>query len=456
MAHSRRHFLELGGAAAAAMAATACRGDKPSDSGAADTAGAGAPERPAEPGPWLPDGDEDAGVFPSGVQTGDPRPDAVLVSVWSDTTALEMVLLRADGDRAWEEVEREPGLSPVDGVLQVPLSGLEPDTAYSVAFQDGVGGGWSRVARFRTALADEGWRVVRFGATSCLGGNEPWRTLTEAATAQLDFFAFLGDTVYADGAESLEDYRLFWDAARTTEGFVDVTASTAMVATWDDHEVGNNWTAAGLAPGQFDAALRAFRDVMPQQVGSEGSTVWRRLRFGAVLDVFVLDCRGERAGEDYLSRTQMDWLQAGLADSVARFKIVLNSVPITDLTAIFGQGARADRWEGFPVQRAEILSFAEDAGIEGLLWITGDVHYAQVGQVDPAGGVAADQVEVFAGPGGSFANVGAELFGGDPQYSWMSSTWNYARFTCDPGAGTVLVEHIDDDGNVLNAVTLSL
>jgi alkaline phosphatase D len=152
----------------------------------------------------------------------------------------------------------------------------------------------------------------------------------------------------------------------------------------------------------------------------------------------------------------MDWVKAGLASSEARFKIVLNSVPITDLTAIFGQGARADRWEGFPVQRAEILGFIEDAGIEGLLWVTGDVHYAQVGQVDPIGGVAADRVEVFAGPGGSFANVGAELFGGDPQYAWMSSTWNYARFTCDPGTGVVLVEHIGDDGVVLNSVSLSL
>jgi alkaline phosphatase D len=152
----------------------------------------------------------------------------------------------------------------------------------------------------------------------------------------------------------------------------------------------------------------------------------------------------------------MDWLKAGLAESEARFKIVLNSVPITDLSAIFGQGARDDRWEGFPEQRAELLGFIEEAGIEGVLWVAGDVHYAQVGQVDPEGGTAAGQVEVFAGPGGSFANVGAELFEGDPQYAWMSSTWNYARFTCDPAAGTVLVEHIDDDGALLNEALLRL
>ena len=456
MAHSRRHVLELGGAAAAALTVAACRGSKAGGSGAADTGGDAAPARGAEPDTWQTPGPTDPAVFPSGVQTGDPRPDAVVVSVWSTATRLSLVVMRAEGADGWQEVERQDGLAPAGGALQVPLAGLDADTAYCVAFEDAAGGGWSRVARFRTALGSSAWRVVTFGATSCLGGNEPWRTLTQAAAERLDFFAFLGDTVYADGSTTIEDYRLFWDAARTTPGFIDVTASTAMIATWDDHEVGNNWTAAGLAPGQLEAALRAFREVMPQQVGSEGSTVWRRLSYGPVLDVFVLDCRGERAGEDYLSRTQMDWLKAGLAESAARFKIVLNSVPITDLTAIFGQGARADRWEGFPAQRAEILGFIEDAGIEGLLWVTGDVHYAQVGQIDPAGGPAADRVEVFAGPGGSFANVAAELFGGDPQYAWMSSTWNYTRFTCDPGTGQVRVAHIDDDGNVLNEAVLSL
>lgn len=456
MEHSRRQVLELGGAATAALVAAACRDASERETGELDPDAGSAPVRPPEPDPWEPDGVEDASLFPSGVQTGDPRPDAVSVSVWTAASGLSIVLMEADDERGWLEVLRRDGLTPVDGVLQMPLSGLQADHAYCVAFMDEATGHWSRVARFRTALDGDGWRVVTFGATSCLGGNEPWRTLTQAAAAQLDFFVFLGDTVYADGSVRLDDYRLSWSAARTTPGFMDVTASTAMVATWDDHEVGNNWTADGLAPGQFDAALRAFREAMPQTQGEEGSTLWRQLRFGPVLDVFVLDGRGERSGTDYLSRMQMDWIKERLATSSARFKIILNSVPITDLSAIFGQGARDDRWEGFPAQRAELLGFIEEADIEGVLWVSGDVHYAQVGRVDPPGGTGAGQFEVFAGPGGSFANVGAELFRGDPQYAWMSSAWNYARFTCDPGTGEVLVEHIDDDGVLLNAETLRL
>ena len=456
MNHSRRRFIELGGATTAALVAGGCAGRDSAAGGADDTGGASAPGRTPEPPRWVPPGDIDEGVFPSGVQTGDPRPDGVVASVWTSATAVALVVMRAEGVDGWVESSRRAELVPVDGVLQLEVDGLEPDTAYNIAFEDEGGGGWSAVARVRTALAADGLRVIRFGATSCLGGNAPWKTLTHAATAELDFFAFLGDTVYADGATSLEEYRLFWNLARTTKGFRDVTASTAMVATWDDHEVGNNWSPATLAPGQLDAAVQAFREAMPQRVGEEGSTLWRRLSFGATLDVFVLDCRGERAGSDYLSRTQMDWLKAGLADSTARFKIILNSVPITDLTAIFGQGARDDRWEGYPAQRAEILGFIEEAGVEGLLWVAGDVHYPQVASVDPEGGLADGQVEVLAGPGGSFLNIGADLFQGDPQYWWMAAEWNYACFTCDPVEGSILVEHIGDGGDVLNATRLFL
>jgi phosphodiesterase/alkaline phosphatase D-like protein len=458
MERSRRDLLRLASSAGvAALGLPSCKPGGPKDSGPPrDTGTDRAPERDPEPDAWDPGGTVDADGFAWGVQVGDPRPDAALVSVWTTAATVRMVLARADGAIGWTEVADQAGLAPVDGRLQVPLAGLDPDTAYSVVFVDEAGGGRSRVARFRTALAADGLRVVTFGATSCLGGNEPWPTLTRAAAEQLDFFGLLGDTVYADGSVTAAEYRLFWDQALRTAGFVDLTASCGVVATWDDHEVDNNWDRGDLVEGQYDAALAEFRAALPQTAGPGGSGIWRVLRWGRVLDVFVLDCRGERAGDAYLSAAQMAWLQSGLLASEARFKVIFNSVPITDLTAIFGAGGAEDRWDGYPAQRSEILSFIADSGIEGVLWVTGDVHYAQVGNVDPAGGVAEDAVEVFVGPGGSFGNVAAELFEGDPQYWWLSSQWNYTRFRCDPVAGTIEVQHIGDAGDVLNAVTLTL
>jgi alkaline phosphatase D len=367
-----------------------------------------------------------------------------------------MLLVRAVGEDGWQEVDTQAGLVPLDQRLQLDLGGLDADSAYSVTFYDEDTGARSRPSRFRTALSSDAWRVVTVGATSCLGGNEPWATLTLAAEQRLDLFLLLGDLVYADGASSLEDYRLYYDQALRTEGFRDLCASTSLVATWDDHEVANNWDWSDLADGQFDAALQAFRETLPFVPGGGVSGIWRKLSWGAVLDVFVLDCRAERDGGIYISAQQQSWLLDGLANSGARFKIIMNSVPITDLAAIFGTGGASDRWDGYATQRQEVLATIRALEIPGILWVTGDVHYAQVGAIDPEGGDGEDMVEVFAGPGGSPKNVAAELFGGDPQYWWMSPAWNYVRFTCDPGTGRILVEHIDDDGLVISSFDLAL
>jgi hypothetical protein len=91
-----------------------------------------------------------------------------------------------------------------------------------------------------------------------------------------------------------------------------------------------------------------------------------------------------------------------------------------------------------------------------VLWISGDVHYAQIGRVDPAGGVGEDQWEVFVGPGGSTPNYLVEAYVGSEQYSMMFAKWNFARFTCDPGLGTIHVAYVGDDGAELAAMTLSV
>ncbi len=411
---------------------------------------------PPEPAAWLAPGTQDDDAFAWGVQVGDATASSAVLSVRSLESAVVIVLARAAGAE-WEEVDRTESLTPSDEVLQFALDGLDADTAYSLAVYSADGARRAPVARFRTALASDGWRVVTFGATSCLGGNEPWPSLSIAAAEKLDFFCLLGDTIYADNAPDAFDLDAKWATALATRGLRDLSGSTSIIAAWDDHEVDNNWSYD--TPGMdatAAAALAQFRRALPQTVGPGGTGVWRRLSWGQVCDLFVLDCRGERREGDYLSIAQMDWLKAGLSASTARFKIILNSVPITDYMALWQDTGEDDRWSGFPAQRAEILSFLQAEAVTGVLWIAGDLHMAQVGRVDPVGGLGADQWEVLVGPAGSFPNILADLFVGDPQYPILFSSWNWARFTCDPRAGTITVTFVGDDGLVLAEQVLSL
>ena len=432
----------------------ACSGDSPKESG--DSTGtAPTPEREPEPAPWEPGGTEDPVAFAWGVQSGDAGTDRVILSVRSVDTTLTLVIAEAQGD-SWVELQRKD-IERTEETYQELITGLNPDTAYRYAYFTADGQRRSRVGRFRTTPQAGSLRKLVIGATSCLGANEPWPNLSFAAEAQLDVMLMLGDIVYADGAQTLEDYRSFYRHALGIQGLLDLTASTSMIATWDDHEVGNNWSRESLAEGQYEAALQAFRESVPQAQGDKGQ-IWRRLAFGDMVEFFVLDCRSERTDTLYISVEQMEWLKSSLTASTARFKLILNSVPINDYTDMFGHAYAEDRWQGYPEQRREILDFVVDNAVKGVLWVAGDVHHGMICHPDaPGGGSGEGQWEVAAGPSGSTLNVAAELYTDTTgHYPVLFAKWNYTRLTLDPGTGSCLVSFIGDDGLVIEELELFL
>lgn len=461
MSTSRRDLLKSGSllGAGAVLGLPGC-GDK---DGVGTDSGAPTPVRGAEPeGAWEPEGSEDLEVFSAGVQVGDVTEGAALLSVWTSAEAVIFRVAVQEGSD-WVEHAQTEEVVALDGVAQVELTGLEADTAWSVVAALPDGSARSRSSRFRTALGPDGWRVVVFGATSCLGGNEPWPSMSALAAERPDFFCLLGDTIYADNWEPAYDFPGHWSFNLGQQGLRDLSASTSLVAAWDDHEVDNNWswTATEGIEERVAEGLSWFRAALPQREGGgslgEAPGLWRRLSWGAVLELFVLDCRGERAGAEYLSEEQLAWLEAGLSQSTARFKIILSSVPITDLTAIFGTVASEDRWQGYPAQRSRIIEHVASEGIEGVLWVAGDLHFAAANRLDPEGGQGWEQWEIMAGPAGSFLNIGAGLYEGDrSQFPVLFDAWNCTRFECDPGTGTVHVSWIGDDGAVIDEITLEL
>ena len=409
-----------------------------------------------EPPPWVPEGQEDEDAFPFGVQTGDARLSSVVVSVRCYEPNLRMVLVRGVED-GWEDAGEVVDLLSDGDVVQIELEELVPDTTYAVAFYADDGVRRSSPSRFRTALYPGATRVVRFGATSCLGGNHPWPTLTHASGELFDFFVLLGDTIYADWSWGGSGFEENWEDALQITGMRDLTQSTSLAATWDDHEVENNWDID--EPGVLDtalASLEAFRRAIPQRVGSQGSGLWRSMQWGDSVELFMLDCRGERFGGDYISQEQMDWLKDGLLNSTARFKIIANSVPITDMSDVYFGIDAVDRWDGYANQRDEILDHIRDSNIRGVLWIAGDFHFGALAHVGRPGSLHHFQYEVFCGPGGSDLNPVVWLLNPNDHYEQVVKEFNYVAFECDPDAGTIQVAFIADDGGVIANQTLSV
>lgn len=448
----RRRFLALTAAAAACTEGTDSGLDSGLDSGGDSADPIGSPERAAEPSEWEPEGTLDADAFAWGIQTGDATTDSVQVSIRSNEGTLRVVLVVADEDGWTRDREEE---HPCEHRANFALDGLRPDTAYRLVAYGSAGR--SAVARFRTALAEDQDRKLIFGVTSCIGRpNAPWPNLAFVPGEELDFFGLLGDTVYADDARTLEEYRGFYDEAYSTEGLNLAALSTSMVATWDDHEVTNNWDSEDVAESRVADAKAAFLEACPQVRGPDG-VMWRSLRWGTVVEIFVLDSRGERDASvgQYLSDAQKAWLVEGVTNSPAAFKLVFNSVPISDLSDLLGDAQAADRWSGFPTQRAEVLTALDD--VPGVIWLTGDLHFAALTWTGKQGDPGAGQPEVLCGPSGSNRNPLAALYTGDTtQFPILLSEWNWVRFEADAALGTLRVQFIGDDASVLAESTLVL
>ena len=114
----------------------------------------------------------------------------------------------------------------------------------------------------------------------------------------------------------------------------------------------------------------------------------------------MLDVRGQQVPNprvndpavSMLGLEQKEWFKQSLANSTARWKVIANSVPMKGfyfntgvLSEEVGSGFKwTDSWDGFPNERAELMQYILDNGIEGVVSLTGDrhAHYAGLVAVD--------------------------------------------------------------------------
>ena len=224
-----------------------------------------------------------------------------------------------------------------------------------------------------------------------------------------------------------------------------------MYITWDDHEVDNDWNPETLAAPQIAAAFQTFFDHAPYLRAPESHRIWRSARWGTTVELFVLDCRSERkpstrndANAQYLSPAQLAWLERGLAASPCRFKLIMSSVPITNMPNVWDL-YKVDRWEAYPAQRTRILQYIDDQQIQGVLWLSGDFHLAFISKVSTSG-AGMNPREVLCGPGGQNPNVLLSSLTG-PQFSYKTGTNNYTTLRFDPATGEVRITYIDGTGS---------
>jgi alkaline phosphatase D len=375
-----------------------------------------------------------------GVQSGDVSDDAGVV--WGRADRPSRMLIEVATSDSFRDVINGvfvDALPESDFTAKALIDGLPPgqDIFYRVSFQDLSSAvfGEPQIGRFRTPPNDR--RSISFlwsgdtmgqgwGIDVARGGM---RTYAAMRGNQPDFFIHCGDNIYADcpiapgqklpdgsvwrnlvteetskPAATLAEYRGNYKYNLLDDNLRAFNAAVPTLALWDNHEVMETWWPDEPLPGKpagenntliFAArARRAFHEYMPmREIMTEPGRVYRKIRYGPLLDVFMLDMRSYRGPDgphadrlyrpdDYLlGPAQLAWLKRELAHSRATWKVIAADSPIGYVVGSANDPAEGPRGRGIEI--AELLAFIKHSGIRNTVWITADLHYTAAHFYDP-------------------------------------------------------------------------
>ena len=387
-------------------------------------------------------------LLPQGIAVGDVSATGAVLWLRTDGSATVRIewattALWNDASRFATESARVPRTVQLttteesDYTLSIPLGGLAPATRYRYQVLIGRGDGADRPGQARLAARGEfttlpdairsvpvtfAWSADLGGQGRCRQGTEGYPIFEVMRQQDLDFFLFLGDTIYGDNAcpsppnepgadfvaTTLEEYRARHQYQRGAASLRRLLEAVPVYVTWDDHEVRNDFS--GPFEDRMPSGRRALRDYWP--IGSpsdDPNRLYRSVRYGADVELFILDTRQYRSrnldqdgpGKTMLGSAQLKWLVESLAHSSATWKIIATSVP---LSIPKGRSGYSDGWAGgpnapgFEWERQVMVDAILSHKIRNVVFLAGDVHYAQANAYDPDADGVIDFHEFVAGP----------------------------------------------------------
>jgi alkaline phosphatase D len=382
------------------------------------------------------------GRFREGVMSGDPAPRAI--TLWTRLAGVERrgtVRLEVARDRGFRHVVARGRVATgphAGGAVKARVTGLAPYDQYYYRFE--TARSESPVGRFRTTPPAGSRQPLTFAFWACQDYTHGHYTVHAAMLREdLDFAVCLGDYIYAETAHTvaggtgvrddgigapvdgtlpeattLGDYRAKYALYRSDARLRALQQRAPLLPMWDDHEVQNDYAGGAARAGlprraQFSnarqaAAYRAWLESMPTfGRGRAWRRVHRRVRFGGVLDLILLDVRQYRRNQPcrdvigppcaelgeprtLLGRRQLAWAKAVLGGSDAAWKVVGNGVMMMGRRLANGEYLHFDSWQGYPAEREELLGHILRRRIRDVVFLSGDTHAFAAGDVRTADG----------------------------------------------------------------------
>jgi alkaline phosphatase D len=329
------------------------------------------------------------------VQTDGPLVGAVTdtsAKIFARTDARATVRIEYSTDPSLASVTKsaqKKTLSASDFTVIAALSGLTPETTYYYRVTvDGAPQQSAPYPSFRTFPSPGAPREFTFAALTDLEHAEdglPAPVYEKVEAEEPVLVLQLGDFDHSVPL-TLGEMRTLHREARDgpypsgLDFLTHIATRFPLFHVWDDHDYGTNDSDKTFS-GRADA-LQAFQEYYPLPALPNSAGIWHKFTY-ATAEFFLLDLRSQRDPNaqaqgptksmldgDNIQNGQKQWLKDGLLQSTATWKFVVTSVPMNKTA----KRARRDAWSGFENERSEILNFIRDNGIDGVVFLSGDLH----------------------------------------------------------------------------------
>lgn len=233
--------------------------------------------------------------------------------------------------------------------------------------------------------------VIGFG--SCAKQDKPMPIFATIAAQKPELFIFLGDNIYAD-TRDMDLMRAKYAMLQANSHFAQLIATCPVLATWDDHDFGEN--DAGADYPKREESQQIFVDFWGDPADSP-----RRKRPGVYdacivgppgkrVQVIVLDTRYFRSplvkgdkqvggswvpsddpNRTMLGEAQWRWLREQL-EQPAEVRIIASSIQC--VSEVAGQ----ETWSNLPRERQRLFDLIRETKANGVFIISGDRHWAEL------------------------------------------------------------------------------
>jgi alkaline phosphatase D len=246
--------------------------------------------------------------------------------------------------------------------------------------------------------------VSKIGFGSCADQNAPYPVLVKMKERNPDVFCWLGDNIYGD-SHSMKVLREKYTKLGCHEEFRKLNESTFFLAVWDDHDYGKN--DGGKFYSKKEDSKQLFLEFWNEQsedrfahkgiyhsktVGKDGQRVQfimldtrtfrdpLRLNLGGHLFKIKKKWKNDyipiqRRSATFLGKEQWGWLE-GVLKEPADIRIVMSSSQF----GISYNGYEA--WANMPREREKFISVIQKTKANGIIFISGDVHWAEISKIN--------------------------------------------------------------------------